>query len=248
MGLADIVTGQAFRPPRMIIYGPPGVGKTTFASKAPKPIFIQCEEGADVVGASRFPISTTYEEVLDNIDALMNEQHDYQRVVIDSIDWLQPMLNQSVCQANKWESIDAPQYQVGYYAAERTWRTFCTKLSNLRDAKKMITILIGHPEVKRFVAPDQEPYDRYQIKIHRLASGVVTEHSDLIGFANFRTQTKEVDLGFNRKASRAIATGERVLYTQARPAFIAKSRYPIPDEINFEWSAFEAALTPQKGD
>jgi DNA polymerase III delta prime subunit len=247
MRLADIVTGRAFRPPRVIIYGPPGVGKTTFAAGAPQPIFIQCEEGADVVGAARFPVSTTYHDVSENIDALLAEKHEYKTVVIDSIDWLEPMVLHAVCTDNKWENIEAPGYGKGYTVADSYWRSLCTKLNALRDSG-MVTILIGHSKIKRFVSPDQEPYDRYQIKVHDRAADILMEHADLVGFGNFRTSTKEVDVGFNRKVSRAIATGERVLYTQARPAFIAKSRYPMPDEINLVWSELQTALSPQKGE
>ena len=45
MNLASIHKVSALLPPRILIHGPEGVGKTTIASKFPSPIFLQTEDG-----------------------------------------------------------------------------------------------------------------------------------------------------------------------------------------------------------
>ena len=43
--LARIQRGRTPMPPRILIYGTEGIGKSTFASESPKPIFLQTEDG-----------------------------------------------------------------------------------------------------------------------------------------------------------------------------------------------------------
>ena len=113
MKLSSIVTGPAMAPPRCLLYGPAGVGKTTFASTAPAPIFIQTEDGADVVGAARFPLSKSYEDVEQAIGTLANEAHDYTTVVVDSLDWLEQLIWKRVCDVHKISSIEDLVYCKG---------------------------------------------------------------------------------------------------------------------------------------
>ena len=91
----------------------------------------------------------------------------------------------------------------------------------------------------------QDGYDRFELKLHKKSADLVSEHSDIIGYCDYRTMMKETDAGFGRTRTRAVGTGERVLRTGAQPAFIAKSRYPIPAELPLEWSALMAAITPK---
>ena len=44
MSLADIRTKSKQKPPRLVVYGGAGIGKTTFGSTMPKPIFILTED------------------------------------------------------------------------------------------------------------------------------------------------------------------------------------------------------------
>ena len=77
--LKDIISGQSFSPPVVLLYGPPGVGKTTFAGNAPAPIFIQTEDGANVVGADRFPLAESYDAIEAQLGTLVKEDHDLRR-------------------------------------------------------------------------------------------------------------------------------------------------------------------------
>ena len=57
--LETIQTGRQSKPPRVLLYGVEGIGKSTFGSEAPKPIFIQTEDGLDEIDCDRFPLATT---------------------------------------------------------------------------------------------------------------------------------------------------------------------------------------------
>ena len=247
MALSDrIQTGAKFLPPRLLIYGPPGVGKTTFGAGAPNPIFIQTENGADVVGAARLPLAHDYTEVITYLDELLAEDHDYKTLVVDSLDWLERLIWKHTCRMGidgKYvEKIEDFGYGKGYNSAIDYWDEFLSKVEALRLQKNMIIVLLAHSAVKSFNDPESDGWDRYIIKLHKSASGVCIEASDLVGFANFRTTNVKVEGGF-AKRTRAVGSGERVLRISERPAFQAKTRYPIAnDELEFTCTAVLSAI------
>jgi hypothetical protein len=113
----------------------------------------------------------------------------------------------------------------------------------MRDQMGVMPILIAHSDVARFDSPEVEPYDRYQIKLHKRAFQLLYERADIIGFANWRTIVIKDDVGFNQKQSRGVGTGERLLHLVERPAYVAKNRYSLPDTIPLTWQAFSDALS-----
>ena len=86
--LEQIRSGRRHSPPRFLIYGTEGIGKSTTASQAPKPIFIPTEDGLDQIDCHSFPLAKSLDDVEAALQALLAKQHDFQTVVIDSLDWL----------------------------------------------------------------------------------------------------------------------------------------------------------------
>lgn len=246
MKLTDIITGPQMAPPRICIYGGAGVGKSTFAASAPKAVFLCTEDGAGIIGVDRFPLLDTYDAFVSAIDTLTNEDHEFRTVVIDSLDWLEPVIWQKVCDIHGFKSIEDPGYGKGYVFAVELWRDVLARIEVLRKQKNMAVIMIAHSAIRKYEAPDQDAYDRFELKLHKKSADLVSEHSDIIGYCDYRTMMKESDAGFGRTRTRAVGTGERVLRTGAQPAFVAKSRYPIPVELPLEWSALMAAITGEK--
>ena len=245
MPLDGVVTGAAIQPPRISIYGPPGVGKTTFAAGAGAGcIFIPTEEGADVVGVDRFPLATSTADVMSSLDQLLNEKHDYTVVTIDSLDWFETLTHDSVCADQKINSIEDMGYGKGDVAALAHHRALLGKLTRLRRERGMACVLLAHSQVKRFEDPTTEAFDRFEIKLHKKAADLYTEFSDVVGFANMRVATKETTTNFGQKKVKAVGSGERVLRCTSRPNFVAKTRYELPDELPLEWSALVNAIAP----
>jgi hypothetical protein len=46
----------------------------------------------------------------------------------------------------------------------------------------------------------------------------------------------------DKKSTRAKGSGERRMYTSERPAFLAKNRYSLPDDLPLDWSALAEQL------
>ena len=242
ISLASLKRSTTLSPPRILVHGVAGIGKTTLAAGAPSPVFIPTENGLGTLDVAHFPVAKSFGEVMEALVALYSEEHQYRTVVIDSVDWLEPLVWAAACKEHGWASIEDAGYGKGYVAALDLWRQYVDGLDALRDDKGMTIVQIAHTDIKRFDSPEHEPYDRYIIKLHARASALLQEHSDVVLFANYRISTVKSDIGFNKKVTRALGSGERVLYTAERPAFLAKNRYGLPDVLPLTWAAFAEAM------
>lgn len=240
ISLSTITRAAAVKAPRCMIYGPHGLGKTTFGASAPDPVFIQTEDGLGKIGVDHFPLAETYQDVLDALAALYSEDHAFRTVVLDSADWLENLIWSDI--NARYEAKDLA-YGKGAVIAADYWRNVLGGFTALRDAKGMTTIIIAHCQIKRFDSPEVEPYERYMPKLQDRSSALLQEWSDLVLFANYKTIVKKEEVGFDKKVSRGITTGERLMYATEKPAFLAKNRYGLPDSMPLTWSALDQAMT-----
>lgn len=239
--MLEIVIGKRPKPPRLVVYGPEKIGKTGLAAKADRPIFICTEEGADEVGAARFPLARTLSDVLAALKQIGSTDHDFGTVVLDSLDWLEALIHDRVAKDAGVSTIEGIGYGKGYVAAARYWREVLDLLDGLRTAG-MAVILIAHAEIKRYDDPSTEPYDRFQLKLHKTASALVTEWCDALLFAQLETRVTSTEAGFNKEVRRGVTTGRRVLRTTGAPAYVAGNRYGLPDTIPLSWDALMGAF------
>lgn len=242
--LADVIQHERVsKPPRIVFYSLEGMGKSTFGASAIKPIFQPTEDGLDEIDAPKFPKAESFPEVMANIKMLGTEEHDFKTYILDTMDWLEPLVIAETCDrynmpreyglAGTGGRGNAFGYGNGVKFAMQVWEEFLVGLGKLRDRKGMATLLIAHSEVKRFESPDVEPYDRYQIKLHKDISAKIIEWCDALLFANYKVYTDKTDLGFNKVQVRGVGGTERVIYTEEHPAYKAKNRYDLPPEIPF---------------
>lgn len=250
MSLTEIIQrGRTTKPPRILIYGTEGIGKSTFASQAPSPIFLQTEDGLDALEADRFPLATSFGEVTSALSDLQSEAHDYGTIVIDSLSALERLIHDEVCRESGVSTIEKADggFAKGYVHALTFWREILGSLNTLRNERGMAVVLISHAKVERYEDPESTSYDRYAPRLHKHASGLVCEWSDAVLFATRKMRTQSEDVGFGR--SRSIAHpigkegGERILRTVGSPSCIAKNRFGATDELPLSWAAFVASLS-----
>lgn len=247
--LANIQRGRAPMPPRIMLYGVEGIGKSTFAAEAPKPIFVQTEDGLAQIDCDKFPLAATFEEVQQALAELQAQAHDYETVVIDSLDWLERLVWDAVCKEYGVKSIEKADggYAKGYTHALTYWRQIVDLLGSLRTGKGMAVVLIAHAKVEKFEDPESAAYDRYSPRLHKHAAALICEWSDAVLFATRKFRTQSEDAGFNRKRTIANAIGkdggERILRCVGGPSCIAKNRFGLAEELPLSWSAFMAALS-----
>lgn len=252
ISLSSITSGVRMKAPKLILYGVGGIGKTTFAAGAPKPIFLFTEEGQGSLDVARFeprendPVLKTWNEIIEGCKALYNEQHDYQTLVLDSMDFTEPLLWRYVADKYKKANIEAFGYGKGYVYAVDEARILFQWLDALRNDRNMAIIILAHSETKKFESPEAESYDRYKLRLHDRLANYVHDWSDVLLFANYKTTVVKDDEGFNRERKRGVGVGERVMYSEERPAFWAKNRYGLPFELPLSWAAFVDGIVVPK--
>ena len=230
------------RPPRIIIHSQPGLGKTTFGASAPSPVFILTEEGLGNLEATAFPLAKLFSDVMEAVASLYTEAHEFKTCVIDSLDWLEPLIWQEVCRTNHVDSIEKMSYGRGYTEALGIWRQFFDGITALRDDRGMTIVMTAHSEQKRVEDPMLPAYDTHDLKLHKRAAALAEEFADVILFAAQQTNTVTEDAGFNNKRVRATTTGLRVIHTVGQPAFLAKNRFNLPPVLPLTWTDFAAAM------
>lgn len=235
-GIPGLIIGRIKRARRIMLYGVAGVGKSTWASQAPDPVFLQTENGADDIGVPRLPVAQSYDEFRDQLRSICEVKNSYRTLVIDTINGLEKLIQAHVCKQHDVEHIIDIPYAKGYdYALDE----MCDMLNGfdwVLNKFKMSIILIAHPRVKKYEAPDTEPYDRYWPDLHVNSKGQgvgeeVTRWCDEVFFATWKTFVKSTDEGFGRTRSQGISDGTRVIRTQERASHIAKNRLGLPYEI-----------------
>ena len=240
ISLASLNRLSAPKPPRIVIYGPHGIGKNSFAGSAPRPVLINIEDGhPSGQPIDAFPKAENFQDVMDAMAALYAELHDFETLVVDSLDWLEPLVWAETVRRNNvanpskpWASIEDAGYGRGFVATLDVWREYLDAINALRNDKGMAVIQTAHAEVKRFDSPETEPFDRYQIKLHEKAAAIVQEQCDIVAFGNYRVSISKSDVGFNKKVARAVGGAQRVVFLEERPAFHAKNRYSLPASVD----------------
>lgn len=221
---------------------------STFGSGAPGAIFIPTEDGLGEIDCHRFPLCRSLSEVMACLNAVRREEHSYQTLVIDSLDWLERLIFDEVCREYGVRSIEKADggYARGYVHALTHWRKILTELDGIRNERNMAIILLAHAKIEKFEDPESSAYDRYSPRLHKHATSLISEWVDAVLFATKRFRVQKENAGFN--GERAIAApigadgGERYLRTIGSPACVAKNRYSLPGEIPLSWEAFIAAL------
>lgn len=241
MGL-NIVQNPRKLPPRLVLYGTEGIGKSTFGAEAPSPVFVSTEDGLREISADRFPLCATIGEAYQYLQELEKEPHDYQTVVIDSLDWLERLIWDDLCAEYKVKSIEKVDggYAKGYTHALTYWRSFLSQLDRLNQIRGMLVICLAHAKVEKVEDPEAPSYTRNMPRLHKLAAGLVTEWADAVLFATRKMRVEKEDGGFNRQrtivhALGAEAGGERVVRCIGGPACIAKNRYKLPEFLPLKW-------------
>ncbi len=241
MSLHMIERGLKPAPHRVFCYGTHGVGKSTWAAGAPRPIFIPTEDGLAGLEVDRFPLVTRYDEVIAALSSLYSEDHSYETVVIDSADWLERLIWTNVCEQRSAKAIDDFGFARGYAFALTQWTQVLDGLSALRNERGMTIIILAHSRIAPFNNPETESYDRFSPRLYKSAASLLMEWADEVLFATYKVYTKTTDEGFNRKRTHGVG-GERVLRTSERPSHMAKNRLNLPDELPLAWEEFARYL------
>ncbi len=233
-------------PIRAGIYGPEGVGKSTFCAGAPGAVFIATEDGLHNIDTRAVESPKSWPELLAAVEELTNESS-CGTIVIDSLDWAEKMLFAWLVatrpdeKGRKVKDIEGYGYGKGYTAALGEWRVLLAALQRAGDAGKHV-LCVAHSQRKSVKNPTGEDYEQWQLNLQDgknvSASGLIRQWLHVLGFADLDIATVEDDSG----RMKGIFTGKRTLRTQPAAGYQAKTRLSLPSPMPLDWQAFEAAI------
>jgi hypothetical protein len=228
----DISAATCSGAPIVLFYGSEGRGKTTLAAKFPKPVALLLERGLPA-GVTIDAVSGTgsFNDVMSALRELYRDPRGYQTLVIDTVDALEPMLLEHVCNIHHWKNIEQPSYGKGWVLADAEWRRFITGITGLRDKHGMTVIMVAHAAIERFDDPRAPSYTAYWPKLHKRARHLILDCCDVVGFLAEELHVATSDTGF-RERTRAVSNNQRFLFVEGCPAFVAKNRYGMPPKIS----------------
>lgn len=238
--LQKVVTNEhGAKPPRIVVYGEAGIGKTTFAASATKPLLIDLEGSADYIDVAKAK-PKNYAAVLELIDAVINEEHEYKTLVIDSLDWLERLIHEDICTAVKAKTITektnaATGYGNGYILACNKFIDLRERLDIVRDKKHMSIILTAHTLVKKRDDPLDGDFDEYTLKLHEKFTGAAVEWADAVLLVKKKMISSE-------KSPNGKIQGETVLYAENMLGTKTKNRLGLPKEVPCNWNSFISAI------
>lgn len=230
--MLSITRGPRLRALGVVLYGPEGIGKSTLASQFPSPIFIDLEHGTDTMDIARTDTPMTFNDVL-TLMTMILEEDEFKTVVIDTADKLEQLITAHVLEAHHLNSIEDAGYGKGYtYIAEEFVR-FLRKCGELIDAGKNV-VIVAHAMMRKFEQPDEMgAYDRWELKLSKKAAPLVKEWADMVLFLNYKT-TVVTDEKTKSKKARG---GKRVMYATHHPAWDAKNRFGLDDELDMDFDS-----------
>lgn len=247
MGLTDkLTTGREKTPPIILAYGGQGIGKSTWAASAAKaglkPVF-QPTESVAQIDAVKLPVAKSFEEVMENLDALLTEPHEFRMYVLDTLDFLEALVWEYVCRTRadektgrKYKTVQDWPYGQGYAVADGVWRQWQQKVLKLRDERRMMILMLAHAASKTVAEPGMEAYEVWAPKLHVSGKGVgvgntLQEMADCVLYLGKEKWVEKKGEGFDKR-NVMTGVGKRVIHAEEGAGWMAKNRYSLPATID----------------
>lgn len=235
----EIIRGRIPCAKKVLVYGPEGIGKSTFASRFPDPLFIDTEGSTKEMDVARTPAPSSWSMLMEQARYVKEHPEVCRTLAIDTADWAEMLCIDHILAKYQQSSIEGFGYGKGYtYVQEEFGR-----LLNLLEevvGKGVNIVLTAHAKMRKFEQPDEMgAYDRWETKLSKGVAPMVKEWADIVLFANYKTYSVAVDdKGKKRKAQ----GGSRVMYTSHHPCWDAKNRYSLSEEMPFDYSGIAGII------
>jgi hypothetical protein len=240
MSKYSVTTGVQTAPVKTVLYGPEGIGKSTFASHFPDPVFIDTEGGTKRLNVARLPQPTSWAMLLDEVAEVRKGSVPCGTLVIDTADWAERLCIQAVCARAKVNGIEDFGYGKGYTYVKEEFSKLLDALEEVLNAGHNVVVL-AHAAITKFEQPDAVGnYDRWGMKTSKQVAPLLREWCDMLLFANYKTVVEKAGSGPNAKNK--ASGGRRVLYTTHHPCWDAKNRFGLPEEVPFEYASIAHCL------
>lgn len=239
----EITRGKIQKAKKVVVYGPEGIGKSTFASRFPDPVFIDTEGSTSSMDVARLPRPTSWNMLLEEVDYIKGHPDVCRTLVIDTIDWAEQLCVDHICSIHNKKGIEDFGYGNGYVYTKEEFGRFLNRLSDVIEAGVNV-VLTAHAQLRKFEQPDElGAYDRWELKLGKKTqsqtSPLVKEWADMLLFCNYKTYSVATDKDGRKHKAQG---GKRVMYTSHHPCWDAKNRYGLPEMCDFDYQVIKGIL------
>jgi hypothetical protein len=234
----EVVTGKIEKAQKIVVYGPEGIGKSTFASRFPAPIFIDTEDSTAYMDVHRTKRPSSWPMLMSQVEGFARNHIGYRTLVLDTADWAERLCIEHICVKGKVEGLEDFGYGKGYvYLMEEFGRL----LNKLTDAVNsgMNVVVTAHALMRKVEQPEEMGgYDHWELKVQKKTAPLLKEWADHVLFANYKVYVMNTDGQGAQKGKNKAQGGKRVMYTSHTPFWDAKNRWPgIPGELPFDYAS-----------
>ena len=192
------------------------------------------------------PLCKTIDDFREQIISIgKGEIGEYKTLVIDSLKFLEGLMFKDICSRESMSSIndtrtttgDKLQMGHGFSLAMVEFM----KLTDLLDRfieKGISVVVISHSTERSVKDPRVDEYESTTLDVGKWGrmydpAKWIESWSDCVLYLAEKVYTLSKDTGINDKRTTATTTGERIIYTEKRPAFLAKNRFGMPPELPY---------------
>ena len=234
----NISKGKIKRAKKVVIYGPEGIGKSTFTSHFPDPLFCDTEGSTYELDVDRLDRPDSAALLYECIDLVKTHPDMCSTFVLDTADWAEKLLSKAVCDRSKKSGIEDFGYGKGYTYLTEEFGKLLNQLEDLIELGINV-VVVAHAELKKFEQPDEAgAYDRWGLKLTKQDSPLLKEWADAVLFINYKTYVEKTNTNKNK-----VSGGKRVMYTSHHPCWDAKNRWGLPEECDFDFSVIAPFIT-----
>ena len=232
----EINKGKRQSAQKVVVYGVEGIGKSTFASQFPEPLFSDTEGSTNALDVSRFQDADIWADLISQARYVKNNQP-CATYIVDSIDWAERLCMEAICKEHGKKSIEDFGYGKGYTLLAEEFGKYLNLLQEIVD-NGINVVLVAHSTIRKIERPDDEnSYDRYELKLQKKTAPLVKEWCDMLLFANYQTYTQKTADGKVKPKGK-----QRMMYCTYSPVWDAKNRHGLPDELPFEFKQIKKLI------
>lgn len=238
--MLKIESGLEKRPLKVVIYGAEGIGKSTFASQFPEPLFLDTEGGTSSLNIRRVKCGSSWEYLLGCVNEVIKDPSICKTLVIDTADWAESLCTKYVCEKYRKSNIEEFGFGKGYVYLQDEFSKLLTALDKLIELG-VNAVVTAHGKPRKFELPEEAgQFDRWEMKLTKQVAPLLKEWCDMLLFCNYKTYV--VTTENNTKKAQG---GKRVVYTSHHACWDAKNRYGLPDELDLDFKGIAHLFSTQ---
>jgi len=242
----QLESAAAVRPQRMLIYGLPGIGTSSFAAGLPSPVFVPADDSTSHVRCARFPAAKRMADLMRALEELYIEPHDYRTVVVDPLDAVERLVRDEICRHHGGKPLNEIPQAAAHVLIH--WRRPLRRLDLLRDHIGLYVVLVARAQARRAAADRESDCSsarlRYRPVLSRRAAALVQIWSDDILFATHADVATTAIGASAAQTSDRPPSDPRVIYTTSSPRHLAKNHLHLPQQLPFDPAALRPYLQP----